>query len=318
MAKTPLLHLEEGLFLQVDGEEEKNHSISWDLLKKIGDNTQALITKLAKYSLEETPFDEESVKLDFVGFHPGSAVPQFRVHDAVQSNMFPVKKVYKTLNADFTFVVSHLADGNFQAIADRYTEPSVKNDIIETVYEFSNSVGTKPFRVVRPNKQSKNGFRSVAKLRPITPVVKKMLRVSEDQGISKKAGVIDSIEAIGKVSIKTTPTGKKTTKLGHLYTQKEAALSLRFDSIETNKRTYILAGEILFNINEDKKSVSIESPLLDIYAFGQNEEEAKNDLSEQFDYTFQRLNDIEDTKLSAHLLKAKQYINIIVERVKEK
>jgi hypothetical protein len=95
-------------------------------------------------------------------------------------------------------------------------------------------------------------------------------------------------------------------------------LSLKFDSIETGKRIYLLRSELLVSIKEEKKSCTIESPLLDIYAFGETLDDAEKDLFDQFDYTFQRLNQFADDKLSPHLLNAKNYINILVEKVKEK
>ena len=45
---TKTIDLQNEILLQVDGEEEKKHTLSWDLLKKIGDNTQKLIDTLVK------------------------------------------------------------------------------------------------------------------------------------------------------------------------------------------------------------------------------------------------------------------------------
>jgi hypothetical protein len=95
-------------------------------------------------------------------------------------------------------------------------------------------------------------------------------------------------------------------------------LSLKFDSIETDKRIYIFRNELLFNLIDEKKSVIIENQMLDIYACGTSVEEAEQDLFEQFDYTYQRLTKIADKKLSRHLLNAKTFIKLIVDNVKEK
>lgn len=46
-AKLPPVDLQKGIFLRIDGEEEKRHTINWDTLKKIGDSVQKLISKLA-------------------------------------------------------------------------------------------------------------------------------------------------------------------------------------------------------------------------------------------------------------------------------
>ena len=117
---------------------------------------------------------------------------------------------------------------------------------------------------------------------------------------------------------------KRTLKVTYRKNQpslysKEAILSLKFDRIETDKRVYSLSYEAIFTITEDsKKGISIENPMLDIYASGNNMNEAEQDLFDQFDYTYQRLNQFADTKLSKHLLVAKKYINTIVEKVIDK
>jgi hypothetical protein len=46
--------------------------------------------------------------------------------------------------------------------------------------------------------------------------------------------------------------------------------------------------------------------------------EAEQDLFEQFDFTYRRLTQIEDDKLSQHLLDAKKYITLIVSKVNDK
>ena len=128
------------------------------------------------------------------------------------------------------------------------------------------------------------------------------------------------IDAYGKFKLKTSKSGRKSKSNLYLYTEKEATLSLSYDSIETDKRIYVFHTYVLFAFTEDAKThhVNIENQLLDIYAFGANMNEAKQDLFEQFDYTYRRLNQFSNKKLSSHLLDAKTYINLIVDKIKEK
>ena len=58
--------------------------------------------------------------------------------------------------------------------------------------------------------------------------------------------------------------------------------------------------------------------MLDIFAQGENLQEAEQDLFDQFDFTYRRLLEIDDSKLSHHLLDAKKYITLIVGTVKDK
>ncbi|MFZ4056988.1 MAG: hypothetical protein ACOYKE_02565 [Ferruginibacter sp.] len=94
---------------------------------------------------------------------------------------------------------------------------------------------------------------------------------------------------------------------------------MKFDVIETDNRIYLLKNELILNISEiNKKSLVIENKLLDIYAVGLNLAEAENDFFVQFDFTYRRLLCVADKKLSKHLLDAKKYINLLVDKVKDK
>jgi hypothetical protein len=310
-----IIDLQKELLIQVAGKEEENHTISWELLRKIGDNTQKLIDTLVKSSTEEG-ISTENTKLIFVGFFPGSAVPAWKL-DEEPNLLFPVKKAVKTLNNDFNFVLHSIDEGNFQQIADKYNEPSVKNEVINAVYDFSNSVGTKPFTIVKRDSKDITKFKPLAKVRKMTIKQKGLLTVKVD--VAKENHSKEAVEAVGKFIISTTAKGGTSKKLSHFYTQKEAVLSLTFDSIETDKRFYQLKGKLSFEItNDDKKSVVVENQLLDIYAQGSTMLEAEQDIFEQFDYTYRRLTEIEDKKLSRHLLDAKKYITLIVDTIKEK
>lgn len=313
---TNAIDLQEEILLQVDGEEEKKHTLSWELLKKIGDNTQNLIDTLVKVSTEENKIPAELTKLIFVGFYPGSAIPAWKLPN-FPNLMFPVEKEVKQLNSDLGFVLGSLNSGNFKAIADNYTEPSVKNLVIDAVYDFSNSVGTKPFRVVKRDETTKSGFKPVARIRKMTTDHKNQLYSKIEKGTSKIKE--ETIEAVAKVQVYKNKKGKLSGKKLQFYTEKNAALSIKIDHIETEKRVYLLQGEQSFSlIIPQKNSFIIESDLLDIYAVGETFKAAEEDFSHQFDYTYQRLTQIEDSKLSNHLLKAKKFITLLVDTVKDK
>lgn len=312
-----LINIQSEILISVDGEEEKTHTLSWDVLKRIGDSTQKLISTLAKASLIGNPIDPEYTKLVFTGFYPGSAVPAFKVVQP-PNLLFPITNEIKELNAEVSSVVKAISVGNFQAIADKYNEPSLKNAVVDAVYEFTNSAGSRPLRIVK-RKPSGPGFKQLAKIRVMTHEQKSLLRVGTPQSAPIAGNDTAPIEAVGKFTLNKTKTGKTTKKNLTVYTQKEASLALKFDSIETDKRIYVLRGEVAFMITEDtKKFVNIECPLLDIYASGATIPEAELDIFSQFDYTYQRLNGIDDDKLSDHLLTAKKYINLIVDYVKDK
>lgn len=306
------IELEKEFLIQVDGESEKNHTISWDTLKKLGDSTQKLILSLVKSLDSDTIISEENVKLEFTGFYKGSSITGFRLQD--RQLLFPIVEEQKLLNDKFSDVFSCLSNGNFNKIASDVKDPILKNEIINSVYEFSNSAGNSPINIV---KKSGDKYKPTYKIRKISSEQKKDL-LTPINNLKELVNTLDNSKtnAFGKISIKKTPRGRVSRKVVSEYSDKDAILSLIFDSIEYNSKLYQFTHAITFTIShDDPKFKIIENPMLDIYAQGNTIEEAKIDMYEQFDYTFQRLSNISDNKLSSHLLKAKKYLKLIIENV---
>lgn len=311
---TPFIDLTKQLLLQIDGVEEKNHTVSWSILREVGDSLDQLIKKLARYSLAGEEVAGDIFQLKFIGFFPGSAVPAYRI-DQIQQVLFSTDSLKKDINDTFTFILGGIEKGNFKSIADKYNEPSVKNDIIGSVYNFTNSAGTRPLNIVRIVTGSK--VKKLYSVRKMSKDQRLLLQVPIDT--RNNVNTNEPVDAIGKLQLNRSAKGRIIKKNWHLYTDKNTALSLRFDSIETDKRIYVLSNEVFFNVVEDKKdSFIVENTLLDIYAYGKNRQEAELDIFSQFDYLYQRVAQLPDEKLSAHLQKAKATVNLIVERIKEK
>lgn len=311
--KTLDVSLVDGIYLRVDGEEEKSHKIQWEILKKIGDNTQRLISAVVKYSSKEYYIEESELKIEFKGFYKGSAISEFVLPNRTNL-IFDNKDAYTNLNSNLSTILYNLSTGDFLAIANMYPDNKVKNEMIDVVYEFSNSAGSKPFSVVKP--ESNNKFQQLGTLRKISSSQRKLLKVKIVESANQE--IVES-KAIGKIVLKSAPGGKTTRKITHIYSQKEGMFSLKFDSIETKTRVYTLNYEVLFVVREEKKNfISFENTILDIYACGKNVNEAEGDIFDQFDYTYQRLNEFDDSMLSSHLLNAKTYINMLVNSVNDK
>lgn len=311
-----LIDLQKQLLIEVDGEEQKDNTIKWDLLRSIGDAAQNLVKELARNAEGDKILTPESLKLEFVGFHKASAVPEFLIADDHQY-LFDAKPVYKRLNADLSVVLKESSAGNFQAIADRYKDPVAKNSVVTAVYNFTNSAGKAPMYVVKPAPAgSKERYKKIAVIRPMKREVKEKLYVEPPPDAIQKI-LAQEEDAVANIRVKKSATGRTLKKVMQFYQDKEASLSLKFDSIEVGNRLYTLTGEIAFDFAPGKKkSVSIENAMLDIYAFGNTMAEAKEEMYAQFDYTYRRLNEFKDEELSDHLRNAKTYINLIVASVK--
>jgi hypothetical protein len=102
-----------------------------------------------------------------------------------------------------------------------------------------------------------------------------------------------------------------------LSRDQEAILSLKLTSITSPTRTYEFKFPILFQIYSEGKGTIIENEQLDIYASGKNVTDAKIDLYDQFDHSYTRLNELGDEQLNPKLLQVKQYLNYIIQTVKD-
>ncbi|HCN84958.1 MAG TPA: hypothetical protein DIT07_15275 [Sphingobacteriaceae bacterium] len=317
MSKTKIqtLDLEKEILIRI-GKENDDHAISWDVLKNVGNKLEDLILTIAKYNLDSAvPVNLDNFKLDFSGFYNGSAVPAFRLNTHPIPSLFNEDKARKVVIANFSNLVSNVDKGNYQAIADEYTMPGVKNDIIHKVYEFTNSAGTTPVAIVA--REGNNKFRKVYSIRRLNKAVYDQLIV-KDQFLLMEDVVPYESTAVARVIFKKNKAGKLLRKTSEIYKDKEATLSLKLDRIETDKVTYNFNIAILFQLYQEGKGIIIENEQLDLYASGLTTEEAKLSLFDQFDHSYKRLNDLKNNQLSAFLLNVKRYYNFIIKSVTNK
>lgn len=305
--------LEEQLLIQVDGIEQKSHSISWEMLKNLCDSVQSLIEKLVRYSVDESPIDSKSIKLVFTGFYEGSAIPALKLEP--RDTLFPFDNAIESLNNDFTDILKNLNKGDFESIAQKYTVPKERNEIIEAVFNFTNATNGAPINIVERNNDQKT-FKKLAKVISMRKEQKKALILpiyEEEDRISIKE------EEVGIIIKSVSKKGKKSTRVKKTFKRNEASLVYIFDSIEFESQIFIFNYPIYFefSIIEKKNIYTIENKSLDIYAYGNTEDEVRDDLFYQFATTFNRLKEIDDNKLGEHLKKVKSQYNLIIHSVKK-
>lgn len=118
--------------------------------------------------------------------------------------------------------------------------------------------------------------------------------------------------AVAKMVIIEDESGKISKTTSEIYDDAEAVLSLKLESIRSSGKIYMFKFPILFQIYAEGKGTIIENGQLDLYASGKSVSEAKSDLSEQFDHSYRRLNELDDEQHSLKLLQVKQYFNSII------
>jgi len=307
-----LLNITERILLQIDSSEEKDHTLSWELLKKIGDNMQDIIITLFKLSTDDKLIPSEAIKLRFSGFYEGSAVPAWQLPEA-QNLLFDITPQLEKVNSNFNLIISSLNTGRFEQLNSITDNVELNNKLVDNVYNFSNSVGGKKFNFVKPS-SAKKGFKTVAKIFQMPLKTKNSIYKVEDKGSTTKNS--KEIEFVAKINAVKDVKGKLSKKKIVYYENKEATLALKYDSIQYKNRLYTFSNELIFSFsNPDNHCFNIENQLLDIYAFGRTHKEAEEDLFSQFDYTYKRLTQIENEKLSDHLQRAKNYILLIVNKI---
>lgn len=312
--KIPIVDLTKEILLHIEGEKTLKHTIPWDVLKNVGDKLQSLILTLAKYSLEEGDVTNlNNFTLEFTGFYDGSATPAFALNSQPTPTLYNSDdKIRKTLNSDFSKVMYLVDKGNFQQIADTYNTQEVSNDIIAKIFDFTNAAGTAPVQIVK-RKASGKGYTKVYNIRKLSKdkFDQLYIRAKEPVLITKTPDQT----AVGKVILRQGKSGKVSKKLAEVYLENDAVLSLKIDHIVTLVRKYELNTPIYFQFYQEGKGIVIENEQFDLYAAGKTLEQAKQDLNNQFDHTFQRLNELKDEQLSDRLVAIKKSYNFIVKKV---
>lgn len=310
----PLVDLTKELLLHIEGDKTKNHTIPWDILRSIGDKLQSLILTLAKYSLEEDDVTTlDNFTLEFTGFYNGSATPAFALNTRPTPTLYNADdKIKQYLNADFSKVMYLVDKGNFQQIADTYTTQESSNDIITKVFDFTNAAGTAPVQIVKRKAKGK-GYIKVFNIRKLSKENYDQLYIkkTEPKSITKKP----EQTAVGKVILRQGKSGKVSKKLSEVYMENDAVLSLKIEHIVTLKRRYELITPIYFQFYQEGKGIVIENEQFDLFAAGKTLEQAKQDLNNQFDHAYQRLNELKDEQLSNRLVAIKKSYNFIVKKV---
>lgn len=312
--KIPIVDLTKEILLHIEGEKTLNHTIPWDILRNIGDKLQNLIITLAKYSLEDDDVTTlTNFTLDFTGFYEGSATPAFALNSQPTPTLYNSDdKIKQTLNADFSKVMYLIDKGDFQQISDTYSTQEVSNDVITKVFDFTNAAGTAPVQIVK-RKSIGKGYTKIYTVRKLSRDIYDQLYIKkkESQSISK----LPEQTAVGKVILRQSKKGKVSKKLAEVYMENDAVLSLKIDHIITLERKYELNSPIYFQFYQEGKGIIIENEQFDLFAAGKSLDEAKRDLNNQFDHTFQRLNELKNSQLSNRLIAIKKYYNFVVKNV---
>lgn len=298
------------LSLHIGGEIAKNNSLPIDYFIDISKALQELILSLAVNDLtNDLSFDTNNFKIELCGFKEGSAVPQFKFSDKiVYTNGVNVLDQRKKVSESFERILGISDKGNFEDIIKLYPTPSVRNEVVERVFNYTNSFGNAPVEVINYTKSGK--VINLYKNNKLKAEAKKKLQVD----IIKDKEKIEQYQAVGKLTVFKSKNGTRT-KINQVYKETDTDLSYAINKISIGKKVYYLNNILRNSIGEEDDFFVITSELLDITATGKTVNEAKECFAFEFDYIFTKYNELKDTECSSRILRIKNFLNLLVSKI---
>lgn len=301
------IDFEKNINLKIKGELGKYNSLPIDDLVKIAESLQNLIFSIARQDVStEDDIHLNNFKIELISFKGGSAMPSFAFTKRVEPTFTSFDKQRKAVTHKLNEIFVITDKGDYQKLKEMYPEPLRRNDIVENLYSFSSSFKNSPvsvydevdshisYRIIKFKEQAKKSL--------LTKIVEPEIESEEKQ-------------CFASITIKKTKTGKKRNKIKEVYTEQNIILTYSFDSINFTNTIYSLNYPLLCNVEKEEDGFVIEYTPLNIVGAGETIEDASYSFVEEFDYTYNKLNSLDDKKLSKRLLRVKNLINDCVKNI---
>ncbi len=307
------IDLVKGVYIQIGGELGKYNSLPIDNFIRFAQDLQNTILDIAKYDLpSDQSIDLNNFKLEMIDFKKGSAVPQFAFTQRTQETLGNSLSLHRDFVSDRFEELLKIADeGQYGKLRELYPEPYKRNVFVENLYLLTNDFGNSPvtFSEYQPEKDN---FIPIYKFKKFKPEIKKELTV---EILDEVISIVSEDTAYAKIKIKSDKKGKMRNMITQLYKQKGISLNFAPDVILADDRKYILRFPLRCFFEKEEDYYIIHSEMLDIIGTGKTEDEAEKSFSEEFDYTYRRLNELEEEQLSAHLKMVKTIINQMIDKI---
>lgn len=299
----------DGVYVRVGGAAGSTKGLPWHILENMFSHLQELISMLAKYELEtESAPNIREFEIELFDFKPGSAIPAFRLVHKPQQELLPVVQEQKAVVAKrFDELMSYANSADYESFFNADTLPEVKYDIAEELYGFVLAAEGSPLSIVKP--LNGNGeYQEIYKVPRFTK--------EQSTNLLRPKRKRNSAEEPEQIFALVQRVGKRRTIID-LYENKDTILSIAPREIVTVNKRYILNSPLICTVRKEDDNFIIENELLDLYAVGDNVDEAEHDLYGEFDASFQLLNSMANEELSERLLRAKQLMNFYVKEIIE-
>ena len=122
--------------------------------------------------------------------------------------------------------------------------------------------------------------------------------------------------AVGNIEIKRV-NGSVQTKIISLFEDVHAGLSYSTDKVLHKGKLYELYSPIRCKFSQEADYFLIESEQLGIVGTGKTVQDAENNFAEEFDYIYNRYNQLPDHQLSEKIKRIKKVLNAIILKVSD-
>jgi hypothetical protein len=107
----------------------------------------------------------------------------------------------------------------------------------------------------------------------------------------------------------------KMVKIIEITKNKTAMLPYSPGTIVSEQRIYTLYTPLVSKLSQEDKHFIIENEMLGIVASGRTEDEAESDFAREFDFIYQRYNQLIDNEMTVRVKRIKTILNSIVKEV---
>ncbi len=301
-----------GVSFQIEGEMGRYNTLPIEALVKIVENLQQLIKNIALADISDaSAIDLNAFKIELSAFRAGSAVPEFvftpRLQQVITAD---VEKQRDVVNKRFENLISISTSGQFDKIRMDYPDSQRRNDIVESFYEFSNSFGKNPVKIVDISADN-----NIVQLYPINKISIETRNKLITQIIDAENS--EPIEEIIFARQKRVTKGAKSRvqTLEQYSHNKAISLSYAPNIIELDNKKYILKYPLRCNLEFEDDYYIITCEMLDIIGTGSTQEEAQINFSQEFDFIYNRYNELKDENLSNRILDIKKILQITVKSI---
>jgi hypothetical protein len=300
------IDLNEGILIEVDGEYGKYNTMPIDGLISLAQNLQNLIDAIVKVDLEaQETLDLQNFRIELSGYYKNSSVPEFVFTKRIQTTVGDtIERQREIVNNKIGVILNISNSGNYLLLNDIYKVPQQRTPIVSALFDFAHSCGTSPISIVD---KVKDGFSKKYEI----GVFKKEVKDKLISRVVEEPGAKESTMVCGLVKV-TKNKNKEQKKLVETFSNTQVSLSYATNKIVFQDRIYNLVDQLSCVYEKIDNYYSIKHDMLGIIGTGETESEAIESFSEEFDYAYNRYNELNDDQLTERLKFIKLFLNHLV------